>query len=239
MSILVQREFTVLPNDRARFEELSRTGTWTTMVGFGSWAFGGTSDVLVTHSVYRDMRHWVATRVGGDLETNPQIRAQAAKFEAAKTTRQSLIQHSRARMFDLDEHLMAIHPAPRTPDDPLVDAPPTFGSGSVISELCYQLVDASARTAFEQISHEYIWPWLETQSGRLIALSRDPLGPPDEIVTLFAFRGLDDWHRLARPAAEEHPPTEIVEVWNHRHRLVPSQRGRLLHVGTDWGTPTA
>ena len=246
MSILVQREFTVLPDDRARFEELSRTGTWPTMlrygslmVGFGSWAFGGPSDVLVTHSIYRDMRHWLATRAGGDLEANPQIRAQAAEFEAAKTARQSLIQHSSARMLDLDEHLMAIQPASRTPDDPLAEAPPTFGPGSVISGLCYQLVDASARTEFEQISHEHIWPWLETLGGRLIALGRDPLGPPDEIVTFFAFRGLDDWHRLARPAAEEHPPTETVEAWNHRHRLVASQRGRLLRVGTDWGTPTA
>ena len=246
MSILIQREFTVLPDDRARFEELSRTGTWLTMlrygslmVGFGFWAFGGPGDVLVTHSLYGDMEHWLGTRAGGDLEADPQIRAQAAEFEAARQSRQSLIQHSRARMLDLDKHVTPIQPAPRTPDDPLAEAPPSYGRGSVISELCYQLVDAGARTEFEQLSHEHIWPWLETQGGRLIAFGRDPLGPSDEIVTLFAFPGLEQWHRLARPAAEEHPPTETVEAWNHRHRLVANQRGRLLRVGTDWGTSPA
>ena len=246
MTILVQREFTVLPEDRARFEELSRTGTWPTMlrygslmVGFGAWAFGGPGDVLVTHSAYRDMEHWLGTRLGGGLEADAQIRAQAAEFEAAKSARQALIQHSRARMFDVDESLFPLKPAPRGPDDPLATAPPTFGRGSVISELCYQLVDANARTEFEQISHEHIWPWLETQGGRLIALGRDPLGPPNEIVTFFAFRGLEEWHRLSRPSTAEQPPAEMIEAWNHRHRLVASQRGRLLRIGTDWGTPVA
>jgi len=246
MTILVQREFTVLSDDRARFEELSRTGVWPSMlrygslmVGFGFWAFGGPGDVLVTHSAYRDMDHWLGTRMGGDLEADPQIRAQAAEFEAPKKARPAIVQHSRARMFDLDEHLFPLNPAPRTADDPLAEAPPTFGRGSVISELCYQLVDASARTEFEQISHEHIWPWLETQGGRLIGFGRDPLGPPNEIVTFFAFQGLEEWHRLARPASEEHPPAETVEAWNHRNRLVASQRGRLLRVGSDWGTPVA
>jgi hypothetical protein len=36
MSILVQREFTVLPNDRARFEELSRNGIWPTVLRVGT-----------------------------------------------------------------------------------------------------------------------------------------------------------------------------------------------------------
>ena len=246
MTILVQREFTVLPDDRTRFEELSRTGVWPTMlrygslmVGFGFWAFGGPGDVLVTHSAYRDMEHWLGTRAGGFLEADPQIRTQAAEFLEPKKARLGIIQHSRARMFDLDDHLFPLSPTPRTADDPLAEAPPTFGRGSVISELCYQLVDASARAEFEQISHEHIWPWLESQGGRLIALSRDPLGPPDEMVTHFAFPGLEQWHRLARPAAEDHPPPETVEAWNHRHRLVASQRGRLLRVATDWGTPIA
>jgi len=195
--------------------------------------------VLVTHSAYRDMKHWLGTRAGGSLEHNSEIRAQAAEFEEAKKARLATIQHSRARMFDLDDHLFPLNPAPPTPDDPLAEAPSTFGRGSVISELCYQLVDASARTEFEQISHEHIWPWLESQGGQLIALGRDPLGPPNEIVTHFAFPGLEHWHRLARPAAEDHPPTETVEAWNHRHRLVASQRGRLLRVGTDGETTIA
>jgi hypothetical protein len=244
MTILVQREFTVLPDDRAHFEELSRTGVWPTMlrygslmVGFGFWAFGGPGDVLVTHSAYRDMDHWLGTRQGGDLEADSQIRAQAAEFDVSKKARLAIIQHSRARMFDLDDHLFPLDPAPRTPDEPLAIAPPTFGRGSVISELRYQLVNAGARTEFEQISHQHIWPWLETQGGRLIGFGRDPLGPPNELVTLFAFRSLAEWHRLARPIAEEPPPAETIEAWNHRHRLITSQLGRLLRVGTDWGTP--
>jgi len=246
MSILVQREFTVLQAERERFEELSRTGVWPTMLrygslmtGFGFWAFGGPGDVVVTHSLYRDMEHWSGTRAGGHLEADPQIRAQAAEFEAAKKARPPLIQHSRARMIDVDDHVSPLRPAPRTPDDPLAVPPPNFGRGSVISELRYTLVDANARTEFEQLSHEHIWPWLGTQGARMIGFGSDPLGPANEVITLFAFPGLEDWHRLARPTVDEHPPADTVEAWNHRHRLVTSQQGRLLRVATDWGKPDA
>jgi hypothetical protein len=244
MAILVQREFTVAQADRARFEELSRTGVWPTMlrygslmVGFGSWSFGGDGSVVVTHSVYRDMDHWQGTRLGGYLEADPAIREQAAEFEEAKRSRPPLIQHSRARMLELDEHLLEIDPKPRTASDPLAVAPQNFGRGSVISELCYELADDAHRQEFERISHERIWPWLKQQGARMIAFGRDPLGPAQQVVTLFAFKSLSHWHQLGRPSPELHPPEEAMEGWNERHRLVVGQRGRLLTVGTDWGTP--
>ncbi len=246
MTILVQREFTVLAQDRVRFEELSRTGTWPSMlrygslmVGFGSWAFGGRGDVLVTHSTYRNMEHWLGTRAGGALAANPEIRAQAAEFAAASQARMSLIQHSRARMLELDDHLTPQLPVPRTAADPLAVPAPTFGRGSVISELSYQLISAGARTDFEQISHQLIWPWLESRGARMIAFGHDPLGPAAEVLTLFAFRGLEEWHQIARPAASAHPPDDVVSAWNERQRLVTGQRGRLLRVATDWGPANA
>ena len=246
MAILVQREFTVALSDRTRFEELSRTGVWPSMlrygslmVGYGFWAFGGPGDVVVTHSVYRDMDHWLGTRRGGDLENDPAIREQAAEFAESKAARPPLIAHSRARMLDLDDHVSSLDPKPRTADEPLAIAPNTFGAGSVISELCYELTDASHRQEFERLSHEHIWSWLETQGAELIAFVRDPLGPANDVVTLFAFRSLEDWYRLSRPTTELHPPPEATEAWNERHRLIASQHGRLLRVATDWGTPVA
>jgi hypothetical protein len=246
MAILVQREFTVPLADRAQFEDLSRNGVWPSMlrygslmVGYGFWAFGGAGDVVVTHSVYRDMEHWLGTRIGGNLQAHEEIRAQAAEFEVAKKARPPLITHSRARILELDDHLLTIEPKPRTPADPLAVAPDTFGAGSVISELCYELNDSTQQQQFERLSHEHIWPWLETQGARLVAFGRDPLGPAQEVVTLFAFRSLDDWYRLSRPGSDLHPPTETTTAWNERHRLVRSQRGRLLRVATDWGTPAA
>ena len=246
MAILVQREFTVAQMDRARFEELSRTGVWPSMlrygslmVGYGFWAFGGPGDVVVTHSVYRDMEHWLGTRQGGNLEADARIREQTAEFADPKAARPPLVAHSRARMLDLDDHVSDLEPKPRTADEPLAVAPKTFGRGSVVSELTYELTDASHRQEFERLSHERIWPWLQTQGARLVGFGRDPLGPAQEVVTLFAFRTLEDWYRLSRPTTELHPPPEATEAWNERQRLIGSQHGRLLRVATDWGTPVA
>ncbi|MDA0352199.1 MAG: hypothetical protein O3A10_08315 [Chloroflexi bacterium] len=246
MAILVQREFTVALADRARFEDLSRNGVWPSMlrygslmVGYGFWAFGGPGDVVVTHSVYRDMDHWMGTRLGGFLEADPAIRAQAAEFAEAKSARPPIIAHSRARMLELDDHVSTLDPKPRSADDPLAVAPQNFGRGSVVSELCYSLTDPAHRQRFEQLSHEHIWPWLETQGARLIAFGRDPLGPGNEVVTLFAFRSLDHWYRLSRPSPDQDPPPAAMDAWNERHRLIGGQRGRLLQVATDWGTPVA
>ena len=246
MAILVQREFTVAQPDRARFEELSRTGVWPSalrygsiMAGYGIWAFGGRGDVVVTHTVYQDMEHWLGTRAGGRLEAAPGIREEAAEFADAKAARPPLIKDSRARILDLDDHLGDVNARPRAAGEPIASAPPTWGRGSVISELCYELTDGAHRQEFERLSHERIWSWLETQGARLVAFGRDPLGPAQEVVTLFAFRSLEDWYRLSRPTTELHPPPEATEAWNERHRLIVSQRGRLLRVATDWGTPLA
>jgi len=56
------------------------------------------------------------------------------------------------------------------------------------------------------------------------------------VMTLFAFRSLAEWHRLSRPTAELQPPQPVVAAWQQRHQIVQRQWGRLLIVGTDFGT---
>src|SRR5690606_33195402 len=105
--------------------------------------------------------------------------------------------------------------------------PPTFGRGSILSERTYVLHNR-AEPEFARLSRDYIWPWLESQGGRLVAYAQDPLRPPDEVVTLFAFRSLQEWHRLSRPGQELNPPAEVAQAWSQRASLVGSHTGRLL-----------
>ncbi|MCA9852829.1 MAG: hypothetical protein KC482_04425, partial [Dehalococcoidia bacterium] len=77
MGILVQREFTVAADHRGEFERQSRLGLWENMryngaqmIAYGTWAFGGPGDVVVTNSVYADFDHWTATRPWGYFATS-------------------------------------------------------------------------------------------------------------------------------------------------------------------------
>ena len=82
-----------------------------------------------------------------------------------------------------------------------------------------------------------IWPWLAELGGRLLIYGRDPLGGANSVLTMFAFRSIEDWHRLSRPQADQQPPPEVVAAWEERHTLVNDQHGRILMVQTDFGTP--
>ncbi len=113
---------------------------------------------------------------------------------------------------------------------------PLFGPQSVVSELTYD-VEAGAQARFLELSREQIWPWLESQGGRLLIYGRDPLGSANSVITLFAFRSIEAWHQVSRPNADQQPPAEVVAAWEERHRLVSDQTGRILMVQTEFGTP--
>lgn len=241
MSILVQREFVVTPADRPEFERQSREGLWPAflhfgaqMVGYGTWAFGGPSDVVVTHTTYVDLTHWAATRQGpGAYYQDPAMRAEIEPFFQIYGKRGEVVGSSTARLFEIDDAVSRPRPLARRAGQPVVDEPPTFGRGSVISERTLT-VPRMDRAEFRRLSTEVIWPWLESRGGRVIGLGHDLMGPSEEMTTWFAFRSLADWHRLQHPSVLG-APAEVVSAFSTRGTLVLQQRGRLLTVGTDFG----
>jgi hypothetical protein len=242
VSILVQREFAVAAADQAEFERESREGLWPAflhfgalMVAYGRWSFGGSGDALVTHTAYVDFEHWHATRPSGAFYQDEAIQEEIRHLRAVYAERNRMVQQSRARIIELDDQVSAPNPFYRKPGQPPAEPPPTFGRGSVLSERTYVLNDG-AQTEFLRLSRSLIWPWLESHGGRMVGYGSDPLAPSNEVITLFAFRSLPDWHRLSRPPATLTPPAEVVAAWQQRHMLVQRQWGRLLAVGTDFGT---
>ncbi len=242
MSILVQREFVVAPSDRAEFERQSREGLWPAflhfgaqMVGYGTWMFGGTSEVVVTHTTYTDLAHWAATRQGpGAYYRDAAMRAEIEPYLRIYGERGEIIGSSIARLFEVDDTVSRPRPVARQAGQPLVEAPPTFGRGSVISERTLT-VPRTERAEFRRLSTEVIWPWLESQGGRVIGLGHDLMGSSEELTTWFAFRSAADWHRLQHPSLLG-APADVVAAFSTRGTLVSQQRGRLLVVGTDFGT---
>ena len=119
MGIIVQREFTVAPDDRLEFERLSREGVWERMrhygsqmvafgtwaLGgsgeFGTWALGGSGEVVVTHSAYVDFDHWTATRPWGAFHSDREMLEETREFAAIAGGRPRLVLHSRARVYRL------------------------------------------------------------------------------------------------------------------------------------------
>ena len=69
----------------------------------------------------------------------------------------------------------------------------------------------------------------------MISYGHDPLAASDEVITLFAFRSLPEWHRLSRPSAER-AGVEAAQAWQQRAALIQRHRGRLLIGDTDFGT---
>ena len=247
--ILVQREFTVPPESKAEFERQSREGLWPTflhfgaqMVAFGSWAFGGDSVPLVTHTAYEDFAHWEATRGSSSLNAINQTRsfyddeaimAETAELRGKFANRNALVTSSKASPFELITS--APHPSPfyRQAGQPLAGEPLTFGRGSIISERTLAL-DEGKRDEFVRLSTEIVWPWLESRGGRGIAIGQDLMGASNEITTWFAFPTIALWYECARPASTD-APAEVVQAYQERHSYVRHQRGRVLLVGTDWG----
>ncbi|MEZ4502073.1 MAG: hypothetical protein R3C39_05575 [Dehalococcoidia bacterium] len=246
MSILVQRKFHVAPKDRAEFERQSREGLWPAflefgaqMVAYGRWEFAEPNDGVVTHTVYEDFEHWNATRkewLGqpGAFYRDEFVAPLVAPYLPIYDHRNAMIAHSQARLIDVNAEVSAPSVHYRRPGTEPAPAPSTFGRGSVVSERTYSL-EPGAEPEFLRLSRELIWPWLESVGARMVVYGQDPLDPPDEVVTLFAFRSLEDWHRLSRPGPELEPSAEVVRAWGQRAALVRSHRGRLLTVLTDFG----
>lgn len=247
MSILVQREFRVAPADRAEFERQSREGLWPAflhfgsfMVAYGTWSFGGESDVVVTHTTYADFPHWDATRAGGAFYRDEAMRAEIAALRPVYADRGRLVTGSRARVVDMDDvddvgdAASSLRPFVRAAGSPLPDPPPTFGAGSVVAEWTHAL-EPGARDEWPAIMRDCTWPWLEAHGARLIAHGRDPLADASEAITLVAFRSLDEWHRLAHPLTLD-PPADVRAAIERCERIAPLRRGRLLAVGTEFGT---
>ncbi len=246
MTILVQRQFRVDRADRAEFEREGRESIWPAflelgarMLAYGRWEFGADDEVVTTHTAYADFRHWEATRRDGPrgagaFYTDPAIAPRLAPYLEQLSDRPSLASGSRARIIEVDEEVSQLGAFYRTPDSPPATPPPTFGRGSVISERTY-LLRPGALPEFRRLSL-VVWPWLAAMGGRLVAFGQDPLHTSDEVVTLFAFPSLSDWHRFSRPSADLDPPPEVVAAWNQRAALIQSNEGRLLTILTDFGT---
>jgi len=247
--ILVQREFAVPPESKAEFERQSREGLWPTflhfgaqMVAFGSWAFGDDSVPLVTHTAYEDFDHWEATRGASSLNAINQkqsfyedeaIMNETEELRGKFANRNALVTSSKASPFEII--MEAPHPSPfyRRAGQRLADEPPTFGRGSIISERTIAL-EEGRRDEFVRLSSEVVWPWLESQGGRGIAIGHNLMGNSNEITTWFAFPSISLWYACARPATAN-APSEVVDAYQTRHSWVRHQRGRVLLVGTDWG----
>jgi hypothetical protein len=239
--IMVQREFRIAREHRATFEQQSREGLWPAflhfgapMVAFGSWGFGGPSDPFVTHTVYEDFTHWQATRAGGAMYQDPAIRAEIEPYLAVYGNRNEMVESSEAQLFELFDGISRPQPFYRRAGQQVLDAPPTFGKGSVISERTLALTEGT-REEFLRVSRDTVWPWLETQGGRGIAIGHNLMGASNEITTWFAFPSYAEWHRCTRPATA-HAPQPVVDAYYARAGLVRHQRGRLLVIGTDFGT---
>lgn len=241
--ILVQREFTVPREHRAEFERQSREGLWPAflrygaqMVAFGSWGFGGSSEPLVTHTVYEDFDHWQATRrPDGAVFQDARLNEETTEFRATFANRADLISNSTANPYELFPQTTRYRPFVRSAGQDLAEMPPTFGQGSVISERTLAIEDGR-QEEFIRVSMETIWPWLESQGGRGMAIGHNMMGASNEITTWFAFPSMSLWYRCARPTTA-HAPAEVVAAYTARQELVRYQRGRILTIGTDFGAP--
>ena len=218
MSILVQCNDRVAAADRAAFDHHSSEVAWPTlqqrglqMVASGVWTFGEPLDLVTSHYLLPDI-----TQVG-----------ELADSDGSDRVGGGLGRSTQLRLIEVDGGMTLEGGAAG-------EAPPTFGRGSVISERTY-VVPTVGQADFASMSADLIWPWLESAGGRLIAYGHDPFGHSEELVTLFAFRSLDEWHRLSRPSAELSPPEEVVAAWVNRSSLIVRHWGRLLTITTDYG----
>ena len=225
MAIIVQRTYRIPPAEQDAFTRENEDTRWPAlldqgvqMVANGIWVFGGPPDVVVTHLRFHDFEHLEA--VGG-----PTLRREHNRDGDRAFT---------SRLIELDHKTTTATRTMTGPTSEAAEPPPTFGAGSVISERTYR-VPTEVQGEFQHASEEVIWPWLEQAGGRLIASGHDPFSTSDELVTLFAFRSLVEWHRLSRPAAELQPPEEVVGAWVSRSTVIDQHWGRLLTITTDFG----
>ena len=197
-------------------------------------------DGVVTHQAYADLTHWQATRAKfegtpGAFYEDEAIMAATAEVRKIWAERGRLMRGTEARIIDVNDEVSNAGVHYRSPGTPPAEPPPTFGVGSVVSERTYRLAPGG-EADFLRLSHDHIWPWLEQQDARMIAFGRDSLGPSDEVITIYAFRSLAEWHRLSRPSPEL-ASDDVAQASSERSTLIQRHQGRLLLVATDFGTP--
>lgn len=237
MGVLVQREFTVAADDRGEFERQSRLGVWENMryngaemIAYGTWAFGGDGDVVVTNSVYETFDHWTATRAWGASATEPARIEETRAIRAIFAGRPRLIRSSRATIVDYDDALSAPTPRWRHVGAPLLPTPRSFGRESIVEESRMTMAPAS-EDRFLELSRDTIWPALVERGARVLIVGRDPLAPPLTLVVMIAFRDVTAWHANAQPAGKD----AIGAAVRARDALIGARSTKLLMIGTDYG----
>ena len=194
------------------------------MIGFGSWAFGGDGDMVVTHSAYDDFDHWTATRAWGEYAN------EAARVEETLSIRQvfagrpRLIKKSRATLIEYDSDVSSPEVKWRKVGEPLARLPKSFGRQSVIAEIRFLPRDGDS---FREQTIGSIWPWYVENGAVPLVYGWDPLASPGNVITYVAFRGISHFQSLWRGNSE---------AWRNRNENSPQQSTRLLMVTTDYGT---
>lgn len=239
MGILVQRQFSVASDDRREFERQSRLGVWENMrhngaqmIAYGTWAFGGRGDVVVTHSVYESFDHWTATRAWGEFATQSARVEETRHIRAIHAGRHRLIRESSARIIDYDGEISEPTPRYRNVGEPLADPPPTFGPQSIMEQTEYSLQRGGEDTLVS-ILRDAIWPWLTSQGSRIVIFGYDPLQSDDNVVTYIAYRDISHWNELEGRRATV--PDAVAAARKELHSVVVSQSSRLLMVMTKFG----
>lgn len=238
MGILVQREFSVLADNRQEFERQSRLGVWedqrnngSQMIAFGSWAFGGDASVVVTHSAYADFDHWTATRRWGVFSQEPERAEEARSWRQVFAGRSRLIANSRASIYNYDDELSEPTPAWRNVGEPRAELPPTYGPQSVVAVTTYELTNGAENT-FRKLAEDTLLPWYRDQHTRPMIYGTNPLGASTNVVVMVAYPTITSWHEHSRPDAGT-----ALDAWHQRATLVKHESTRLLMINTEFGEP--
>lgn len=239
MGILVQRQFSVARDDRREFERQSRLGVWENMrhngaqmIAYGTWAFGGRGDVVVTHSVYENFDHWTATRAWGEFATENARVEETRHIRAIHAGRNRLVTESSARIIDYDDELSEPTPRYRNVGEPLAALPSTFGPQSIVEQSEFSL-QRGGEDALASTLRDTIWPWLTSQGARIVIFGHDPLQSDDNVVTYIAYRDISHWNELKGRRAKV--PDAVAAAREALHPLVESQSSQLLTVMTEFG----
>lgn len=242
MGILVQRAFSVAPDDRREFERQSREGIWarmryfgSDMIAYGAWGFGGRGDVVVTNSAYEDFDHWTATRAWGAFQTDPERLAETEGPAAIAAGRPRLIRESATHVIEYDDELSEPSPRYRQLGEELLDLPPTFGPRSLVVETNFELAPGD-RDALIALSAGEIWAWYTEQGARLLLVGRDMLRGRRDVTVMLAYRSVSEWQRLGG-AAGRGAPAGVGAALERRDEMIRTERTRVLMIGTTHGRP--
>ena len=242
MGIVVQRAFSVAPDDRREFERQSREGVWarmryfgSDMIAYGTWGFGAPGDVVVTNSAYEDFDHWTATRAWGAFQTTPERLTETEGPAAISAGRPRLIREPAAHAIEYDDELSEPSPRYRQLGEELLDLPPTFGPRSIVAETSFEVASGD-RDALIALSTEEIWSWYGEQGARLLLVGRDMLRGRRDVTVMLAYRSISEWQRLGGSAGRG-APAGVNAAMERRDAMILGERTRVLMIGTTFGRP--